>query len=256
MFGLSVLIIFVFGAVVGSFLNVVIDRLSTGRSIVYGRSYCEHCRKTLKPYDLLPVISYLLLRGRCRYCKAHIPVRILIVEILSALTFSALYLSVLSATVSLFAGAFLGIIILSFIGIFFADLEYGIIPDFLVAASTFSSIFYLAVTGESILNHLLVGFVTLSFFLLLFAIIRGRGMGLGDVKLSFMLGFFLGFPSIIVALYSAFLTGAGVSIILVVWKKIRFMGGTIPFGPFLVASALLAYFFGTVIINRFLSGII
>ncbi len=256
MFELSVLITFIFGATVGSFLNVVIDRLSTGRSIIYGRSYCEGCRKTLKAYDLLPIVSYLVLRGKCRYCKAKIPLRILIVETLSALTFASIYLSIVTASISLLPGIFLGIIIYSFIGIFFADLEYGIIPDFLVIVSTVSSLLYLLSSNGLVIPHLIAGFATLAFFLLLFVITKGRGMGLGDVKLSFMLGFFLGFPSIIVALYLAFLTGAGVSIILVVWKKIRFLGGTIPFGPFLVGSAIIAYFFGTTIIQRFLMGIL
>jgi leader peptidase (prepilin peptidase)/N-methyltransferase len=256
MFELSILIIFIFGAIVGSFLNVVIDRLSTGRSIVYGRSYCEGCKKTLKPYDLLPIVSYLVLRGKCRYCKAKIPIRILIVETLSAITFGLIYLSVLGLTLSFLPAVFLGAIFLCFIGIFFADLEYGIIPDFLVIVSTFSSLFYLLFSNQLVIPHFIAGIATLAFFLLLYVITRGRGMGLGDVKLSFVLGFFLGFPSIIVALYLAFLTGAGVSIILVVWKKIRFLGGTIPFGPFLVGSAVVAYFFGTIIIQRFLIGIL
>lgn len=256
MTGLSVLLVFIFGAVVGSFLNVVIDRLSTGRSIVYGRSYCEGCKKTLKAYDLLPIVSYLILRGKCRYCKAKISVRILIVETLSAIIFASIYLSVVSSSISVLPGIVLGVIILCFVGIFFADLEYGIIPDFLVIVSTFASLIYIVATGQLVFPHVVTGLITLLFFVLLFVITRGKGMGLGDVKLSFVLGFFLGFPSIIVALYLAFLTGAGVSIILVVWKKIRFLGGTIPFGPFLVGSAVVAYFFGNLIIQHFLMGIL
>ena len=114
MTGLSVLLVFIFGAVVGSFLNVVIDRLSTGRSIVYGRSYCEGCKKTLKAYDLLPIVSYLILRGKCRYCKAKIPVRILIVETLSAIIFASIYLSVVSSSISVLPGIVLGVIMRRF----------------------------------------------------------------------------------------------------------------------------------------------
>lgn len=237
-------LLFLIGIALGSFLNVLIDRLSTGRSFVKGRSYCEHCKKTLRALDLIPLFSYLLLGGKCRFCKKRIPFRLFVVELLIGLTLPALYL--FSETMSLPLVSFISLFILvyTFVGIFFADIEYGIIPDLLVIASGIATLFYLYFTGQNILIHALIGIASLSFFLFLFIITKGRGMGFGDVKLAFILGFLLGFPNILVALYMAFLTGASVSIILVIWRKVSFSKGTIPFGPFLVLSALCAFFMG------------
>lgn len=250
---MSLLLVFIIGSVLGSFLNVVIDRLSTGRGIVGGRSYCELCKRTLSPIDLIPIFSYIFLRGKCRFCKNKIPFRLVVVEILVGITFTALFLLFINQSATLLSTVFLAIILWSFIGIFFADIEYGIIPDLLVILSTVASLFYVYESHLSISNHLLSGIGSLVFFLVLFTITRGRGMGFGDVKLSFVLGLLLGFPSIIVALYIAFLTGAVVSIILVVWRKLRFFGSTIPFGPFLVVGVITSLFWGEKILQIFIS---
>ncbi len=247
------ILVFIIGSVLGSFLNVVIDRLSTGRGIVGGRSYCEHCKKVLAPIDLIPIFSYLFLRGKCRSCKHKIPFRLVIVEILSGLTFVSLFTLILSQTITIFTATFLTIILWCFIGILFADIEYGIIPDMLVIISSVASIGYLYTNNINITNNLFSGLSTLLFFFFFFVITKGRGMGFGDVKLSFVLGFLLGAPSIVVALYIAFLTGALVSIILVIWRKMRFYGSTIPFGPFLILGAIAALFWGKEILQIFVS---
>lgn len=242
---------FITGSFIGSFLNVVIDRLSTGRSIVFGRSYCEHCKKKLAPQDLIPIASYLLLKGKCRYCKSKIPFRLLVMEGLAGLTVSGFLYMFLAGYISLMPAILLSAIFLSCISIFFADIEYGIIPDGLVISICAFSLLYIFSESMALANHLLSAAATLLFFLGLFLITRGKGMGFGDVKLSFALGLFLGFPNILVCLYLAFLTGASFSIILVLWRKIRFFGGTIPFGPFLVISAIIAFFWGEVIMDQF-----
>lgn len=236
--------LFIIGVCIGSFLNVVIDRLSTGRSIVKGRSYCEHCKKTLSTLDLIPLISYLALLGKCRYCKTKIPSRIFLVELIAGIALPALYAYSMSQPISFVSFIFISVVVLSFIAIFFADVIYGIIPDALVIVSGIFTFFYLLSTNQHLLSNFLVGIASLMFFAFLFFVTRGRGMGLGDVKLSFVLGFLLGFPNILVALYLAFLTGASCSIILVIWKKVSFSKGTIPFGPFLIFSALVAFFIG------------
>lgn len=238
-------LLFVIGSTFGSFLNVLIDRLSTGRPIAKGRSYCESCKKTLKPQDLVPVLSYILLRGKCRYCHAQIPIRILLVEVLSGLSLLFVYWYLLTnASLGLLSFVGVSLVVLSFIGILFADIEYGIIPDKLVISSLVGALLYVFAMQVNWGNHILSGLGAGIFFLLLFTITRGRGMGFGDVKIAFVLGLLLGFPHIIVALYMAFLTGAVVSIILVIWRKLRFFGTTIPFGPFLVVSTLAALFYG------------
>lgn len=245
-------LLFIFGSVLGSFLNVLIDRLSTGRSFVVGRSYCEHCKKTLKTRDLIPIISYLYLMGRCRYCKTAIPFRIFVVELLSGILFCLVYFYGNSIFLNLLSIVFLSAILWAYLGIFFADLQYGIIPDLLVGISVVAAFFYVILTGGLIGNHVLAGIGALTFFLLLYFVTKGKGMGLGDVKLAFSMGFFLGFPLIVVSLYAAFLTGASVSIILIIWRKVRFYGGTIPFGPFLIFSVFFAFFFGNIVAFYFL----
>lgn len=179
--------------------------------------------------------------------------RLFVVELICAATLALIGFGYFNNYFTLPAAIFLGVTLFSFIGIFFADIEYGIIPDALVVVSFFSSVLYLIATSAPLTTHFLSAVGSFLFFLILFLVTKGKGMGFGDVKLSLVLGLFLGFPNIIAALYMAFLTGAGVSIILVVWRKIRFFGGTIPFGPFLIVSAIVAFFYGEELIARFLA---
>lgn len=245
---MELLILFLFGATFGSFLNVVIDRLSTGRSISKGRSYCESCRKTLSWKELIPIISYIMQKGHCRHCKSKIPFRLFIVEILIAALFPSIFVVMNYFSWSYLTAFFVAVILMIFVGIFFSDITYGIIPDKLTITAFLLTFFYLISIKANLTLHLQSGIGAFLFFLFLFMITRGRGMGFGDVKLSLVLGLFLGFPNIVLSLYLAFLTGAFFSIILVVWKKISFSRGTIPFGPFLIFSAITVFFFGEKII--------
>lgn len=250
---MSFLLVFIICICLGSFLNVLIDRLSTGRSFISGRSYCEKCKKALTAFELLPLISYLVLHGKCRHCKAKIPFRLFVVEFITGvLGVFVLYL-VTQDIINLVVAIPLFFLLYSFFGIFVADIIYGIIPDFMVVLSFVSSFSYVWLLNLPLTNHVLSGVGTLAFFFFLYVITKGKGMGMGDVKLSFVLGFFLGFPLVIVSLYLAFLTGAVISIILVLWKKMRFFGGTIPFGPFLVASSVVSLFYGKEILSIFIS---
>lgn len=137
--------------------------------------------------------------------------------------------------------------------IFFADLEYGIIPDKIVFPTVAVVFLYLLINPLSlIINHLFSGLGACLFFLILFLITKGRGMGFGDVKFAFLMGLILGFPNIIVSLYIAFLTGAIVGCILIIWRKRRVSGTSIPFGPFLVLGTLIAIFYGNFIAQIFI----
>lgn len=244
---------FLIGAALGSFLNVLIDRLSTGRGFVTGRSYCEYCKKTLKTKDLIPLISYIVLLGKCRFCKKNIPLRLFIVELIVAVIASSCFYFAFLGLILPLQALFIFLVLYSFFGIFMADVVYGIIPDLMVILSLLGTIGYLFASSSSILPHLLSAIGCIAFFLFLFAITKGRGMGFGDVKLSFVLGLLLGFPLIVVSLYIAFLTGAIVAIILVICRKVRFFGGTIPFGPFLILSTVVSFFYGNEILSMFLT---
>jgi prepilin signal peptidase PulO-like enzyme (type II secretory pathway) len=163
------------------------------------------------------------------------------------------YLYVMSQGFTLSEGLFLGVVFFSLAGIFLTDLFYGIIPDQFVAAIVISVFIFLGIYEPSLFPwYLLSGIASLALFLALFLITRGRGMGFGDVKFAFAMGFFLGFPQIVIGLYSAFLTAACVSVILVLVGKKKLKGGTIVFGPFLVLGTIFAHLFGQQIINLLL----
>ncbi len=271
-----VFLLFILGLSIGSFLNVLIDRIPQGQSPFKGRSYCDKCKKTLSWYYLIPVISYLYLKGKCRYCEVHIsfyyPLVELITGVMFVLTFAYAYglqltdyglsLSILHFQLSTFL--YYTFILSSFIVIFFTDLKYGIIPDKIIYPAIIISFFFLFFTPKeswlwlALQSATLVQLATLgvyanrflsalggfAFFLILYLITKGKGMGFGDVKLAFLIGIVLGFPKIITALYLAFLTGAIVGSILIIWRKKKLKGGTIPFGPFLIIAAILSLGFG------------
>ncbi|MDP3988393.1 MAG: prepilin peptidase [Candidatus Levybacteria bacterium] len=253
-----VLVIFILGLCVGSFLNVVIDRLPKGESIVKGRSYCDKCRKKLKWYDLIPLFSFLVLKRKCRNCNSSISFYYPIVELTTGLLFVFVFFtfnnfqfsSLRQGFVEQAALVFQLFLISSLVVIFFTDLKYEIIPDAIVFPSVFIVFAYLFLNhGSLFFNYFLTAGGAFLFFLLLFLITRGRGMGFGDVKFSFLMGLLLGFPKIVVSLYLAFLTGALISLILVIWGKKKFIGGTIPFGPFLVLGTLISLFFADKILK-------
>ncbi|HZE86743.1 MAG TPA: prepilin peptidase [Methylomirabilota bacterium] len=233
--------LFLFGICVGSFLNVVTDRLPNGESIIKGRSHCDFCKKKLGFFDLIPLFSYVFLAGRCRYCQKKLSFYYPLVELLTGLLFIfiALHTGMLSET---FYYLF---IVSTLIILFFTDLKYGILPFVVIFPTIIISLGYILLTTQSLLlNDLLSAFGAFLFFLLLFFITKGRGMGFGDVVYVFLMGLLLGFPNIVLGLYIAFLSGAIISLILVLIKRKKLQGGTVPFGPFLVAGTFISLFWG------------
>lgn len=270
------LFIFLIGLFAGSFLGVLADRIQRNENVIKGRSYCESCKKELAWYDLIPLFSFLFLKGKCRYCGTKLSLFYPIIEISTGTLFVLTYIfvnfqfsifnfqsinqfSIFSEFINLI---YYLLMISSFIVIFFTDLKYGIIPDKIVFPAIIVSLFYLlffnqqpariamqSVAGGSLTINLLSGVGALAFFVivsyLFFFLTKKEGLGGGDIKLSFLLGLFLGFPNIIIALYIAFLTGAAIAIILILWKKKSFTKGSLPFGPFLVMGGILSLFLGT-----------
>jgi len=260
------LLLFIIGIFVGSFLNVVVDRLPRKETITRGRSYCEFCKNELAWYDLIPLLSFLILKGKCRYCHKKLSLYYPIIEFGTGILFALTYLFIISNFKFQISNEFLNyksiiinltyylFIVSSFIVIFFEDLKFGIIPDKVVFPAIILSLFYsLIVNPQSLTINLASAVGACAFFLILFLITKGKGMGFGDVKLSFLLGLILGFPKIILALYLAFLTGAFVGIILILWKKKRSIKDTIPFGPFLIIGSLLSLFLGNLILPQIIS---
>lgn len=261
------LFLFFIGAALGSFLNVIVDRLPRRESFLTGRSHCEHCRHKLFWYDLIPLFSYIALNGQCRYCKKQLSLYYPVVEATTGLAFVSLFAFIYGADfisrmgdVSLFSVAvYLWVVLSALIVIFFVDLKYGIIPFSVVSFTFLLSVVWYFISptlvispveigiigsGKSFLNHLFSAIGAFASFLFLFLITRGRGLGFGDVVYVFLMGFLLGFPKIVIGLYIAFLSGAVISFLLVILGRKKFSGGTIPFGPFLVSGTVISLFWG------------
>lgn len=250
------LFIFLCGLTFGSFLNVLADRFSRNESVIKGRSHCESCKKTLGVLDLVPVFSFLYLRGRCRYCKKKLSLYYPLVEVTTGILFvvtffvlteqSSMYYVVSSRNIiNLLYYLFL---VSCLIVVFFADIKYGIIPDKIIFPAILISFLYILLTTSYVLlANILSALGAFLFFFVIFLLTHGKGMGFGDVKFAFLMGLVLGFPDIVVSLYIAFLTGALVSLILIVGGKKKLRGSTIPFGPFLVFGMLVTLYFGEII---------
>jgi leader peptidase (prepilin peptidase)/N-methyltransferase len=239
------------GMAIGSFLNVIIDRLPGGKSILFPASHCVSCQRHLVVKDLIPVFSYLWLRGRCRYCQAPIPKRILWVEIATGVLFAYLYwnfgLSAELAVAIFYCCLFLVLLVI--------DLEHGIIPNKLVYPSLVIALvlsIFLSQTGiVPGIKDAGIGFVIgLGLFLLIVLISRG-GMGWGDVKMAALIGLVTGYPLVFVALFLAVVLGGLVAGILLLFKLRKRKEG-IPFAPYLSLGAIITLLFGNYILNWYL----
>lgn len=238
--------LFLIGLSVGSFLNVVIDRLPAKQSIWKGRSHCDYCSHFLSWHDLIPILSYFVLGRKCRWCHKKISRQYPIVEITTGILFLFTYTSIIRIIEvhNLPYLIYLLMILSGLVAIFFTDLKYRIIPDqILVILSCVTLVYLLFFNKGEIMNHIFAALIFFLFFFILVLITRGKGMGLGDVKFAGIMGFILGFPSIVVAFYLSFLTGAAVSLILIIRGK-KSMKSTIAFGPFLATSTAISLFYG------------
>jgi leader peptidase (prepilin peptidase)/N-methyltransferase len=226
----------VLGAAIGSFLNVVIYRLPRGESLLFPGSRCGTCGHSLDALDNIPVLSWLALRGRCRYCSAPIAARYPLVEILTAAIF---VLAVLEFGISLqtIAACVLGGLL---IVIAFVDLDHLLVLDATTVAGAVIGL-GIALATHRIVDALEGAAAAAAIFGLIYALTRGAGMGLGDVKLAAMIGLFVGFPSAIWASAAAFIIGAALAIPVLVARR-RGRRDALPFGPFLVIAAIVATF--------------
>ena len=245
-FPLILVFSFLYGVFIGSFLNVLSDRLPREETIL-GRSYCESCKHQLSSKDLIPVFSFLALKGKCRYCNVKLSWMYPFSEILAGFFFtltSYLFITFVSSSLSLLLvyqaiAACLLVIIL-------ADFKYHIIPDEMQIALIILALLKVALTSFTLQAFgyvLLAGVMIMLPILLLFLGTQGRGMGFGDVKFAFVMGMLLGIVQGFIALYIAFVTGALIGTILIILKKTK-MKAHIAFGPFLVLGVYLMLFFG------------
>ncbi len=289
-----ILFIFIFGLCVGSFLGVLIYREAVKEpgskcqtageakkkrtreakkgigltkylpSWVWGRSYCDNCKKPIAWHDNIPLLSYFLLKGRCRYCKKKISLQYPLLELMTGIEFVWVYLLVRQNLnfFSQFEGfySFILLVFWLFLGalmlmILWSDFKYQIIPDSAIMLGVFLAL------GKYYFTYLYTGYIAWSFipaslgafffFLAIILITGGKGMGFGDAKLAFVMGLLLGFPGILVAIFLAFLTGGLTGVILLLSGKKK-LKEAVAFGPFLVFGFFIAQFWGKKILNWYL----
>src|SRR3989344_2843176 len=248
-------IVFVFGLVVGSFLNSVIYRLEQGESALKGRSYCPHCKHSLSWYDLIPLLSFVLLKGKCRYCKAPISWQYPLVELATGILFVATWPDQVIHNLAGPSLIYLWVVASLLIVIFVYDLKYYLIPDKGLYTALALVLAWRALeswNAGAFDFSLALGAVPALFFLALVLASKETWMGMGDAKLVLFMGLFLGWPNILVALFFAFLAGAAVGVSLMLLKK-KHLGSKVPFGPFLIAGTFLALLAGDFFVDWYLS---
>jgi leader peptidase (prepilin peptidase) / N-methyltransferase len=233
-----------FGAAIGSFVNVLAYRLPRHESIVKPRSRCPHCGHQIAGYDNIPVVSWLLLRGRCRNCRAGIPIRYPLVEALTAALFVVVGLRIgvedtlapaLALTITLVAAAE-------------TDLEQRIIPNRLMAPAAVAAIVLWAIADPGRLPENLIAGAAAGGFLLLAAVAYPAGMGMGDVKLAGVMGLFLG-GSVAPALFIGFAAGALVGMGILAVRGTSARKQAVPFGPFLAFGGIVGLLYGPELID-------
>ncbi|ABC78219.1 prepilin peptidase [Syntrophus aciditrophicus] len=249
---LGAIFAFILGAVVGSFLNVCIWRIPEGLSIVKPASHCPDCGHPIRFYDNIPLISYLILRGRCRACGGRISLRYPFVEGLTALM--ALFLFWKFGLTLKFLAAF--IFVSALILITFIDIDYQIIPDVIslpgIPICFLMAVFIMDLSFMDALLGLLIGGGSLYLVAVLYELATKReGMGGGDIKLLALMGAFLGWKSLLFILLVSSLVGAvvGISIMLARGGDMKY---AVPFGPFLSLAAVAYLFVGEYATNLFL----
>lgn len=248
---LGILFWFVLGLVVGSFLNVILARYGQG-DFIRGRSRCPYCKKDLRWYDLAPLVSFITLRGRCRYCRRPISWRYPLVELLVGAGFAASFLFAPSAGAALWLSIFWALSVL----IAFYDGQTKTIPDsFLIVALVWVMIGAILFNRDTIEEGIIGAILFGGFFLLLHIFSAGRWIGGGDAKVGFILGFWLGWPLVIVGLLGSYLIGLVATIPFLFSKKLN-LKSHIAFGPFIIVASWLAFFWGEEIIRWYLSLVI
>ncbi len=244
---MNAFLVAILGLVVGSFLNAVIYRLHKKVSFLRGRSYCPWCKHDLSAKDLIPLISFLLLKGKCRYCQKKISWQYPLVEFATLVVFLLLFWQ-FGLTLEFFVYLIYACILMI---IFVYDLRYYLILDKVslpgIGIAVLLSFFILNISILNIIYGILIGG---GFFLLQFYISKGKWIGGGDIRLGILMGAMLGFPSILVALFVAYVLGSVIGIFLIIRKKKKW-GSQVPFGTFLSLATLLAFFFGEYVIEYY-----
>lgn len=238
------ILIFTYGLIIGSFLNVCIYRIPRGESIAFPSSHCPTCNTSLRWYDNIPILSYITLKGKCRYCNKKISSQYPLIELLNALIYLILFYKFnLSIDFIFYALISSTLIVITLI-----DLKEMLIPDSLVITLLLLSILHKALnyiihrTPINLLDSL-GGLLLAGGIFLLIVILSKGGMGGGDVTLIASLGFILGIKYILLTIFLSFILGGTISVFLLA-TKLKTKKDPIPFGPFIVLGFMITLFWG------------
>jgi leader peptidase (prepilin peptidase) / N-methyltransferase len=236
------------GLIIGSFLNVVIHRLPQGESLATGRSRCPRCGETIRAYDNVPLVSWLVLRGRCRNCGAPISARYPLVELATA----ALYVGVVIAKDEAVDIALGLILVTALVPIIFIDFEHRIIPNKITLPAALAALIAgLVLDLDYVPEQLIAGAAGFLFFFLA-ALAYPRGMGMGDVKLAGLMGLCLG-RAVGPAIFIGLIAGVVVGVVIIARLGAREgRKAAVPFGPFLALGAFVALFAGNALVDVYL----
>ena len=251
------LLVFIFGLIIGSFLNVIILRLKDGQDIFWSRSQCPHCFHKLSVADLVPLFSFLWLRARCRYCRKSIAWQYPIVELTTGLLFVFSFYHIFSSVTVVDFLFFIQLVIAwlaiaSLIVVFVYDLRWMLIPDAVVIPVALIILLLNLLIGRNFLDLLGGVVIGFGFFAIQYFISGGRWIGGGDLRLGFFMGCLLGLGGTILALFLAYILGGFISVILLALKRVS-PKSALPFGIFICPAILLVWFFGQPIISWYLS---
>jgi leader peptidase (prepilin peptidase)/N-methyltransferase len=244
--------IFIFGLLLGSFFNVCIYRIPAGKSVVYPPSSCGHCNTRLKAIDMIPVLSYLFLGGKCRYCKQSFSARYAIVELMTGIIYAALFITY---------------------GFTFVFVKYIVLSSFLIVIGLIdfdTTDVYFTTTISGIITGIaftVIGYFTgygfMQYFwgallgggLITAIILLTKGMGWGDVEICLLCGVFIGLKLMIVTLFFSFVFGGIIGVLLIITKK-KSRKDYMPFGPYIALGAIVAMLYGEKIIAWYLSTVL
>ena len=245
------IIIFVLGLCFGSFVNMLIYRVAINYKLESrkfkikskNRSFCDYCGRQLYWYENIPVLSWLILKGKTKCCKKNLSIAYPVVELLTGFLFLVyeLRFMVYESDVLFWILGLIIIVLLVFNAVF--DWKYMILPDFSTIILIIISFLGVVFDEINIIPYLLSSLISAGFLLIINLITKGKGMGMGDVKLAIFMGLFLGYPKIIMAFYLAFILGAIYGLGLMFFKKAN-KKSQVAFGPFLILGTMIAWMLG------------
>lgn len=238
-----VALLFLLGTAIGSFLNVVMYRIGTKEKIIFDRSRCPLCLHKLAWVDLLPVVSFIFLAGRCRFCHGRISWQYPLVELLTGLLFVAVWQKFFPSPIDILFWLFA---VSSFVVIATYDIRFQRIPDavawpLLIGALTYTTV---STPANVFAANLIAGLATGALILFIVLVTKERAMGMGDVPIAFLQGLLLGYPNGFIALGLSFILGASLSLALLAAKKAT-LTTALPFTPFLILALLAVQFFSS-----------